>query len=178
MVYLHLTSRQLQCRRCHIIDIQSEWAWNLLLIITMQFGVVYLKTDGERERDWNFWAMLGSPAKASFILYLSLMCPAISTQSPSLIGVNNLRLNKYVQMASIMEWQKKSERGKKKGKRGKLRLWCWCVFYFFCVQNHFWFACVWHVCYARIPPLSVRFDFDQSHFVNVSAQFINVTWLC
>ena len=78
--------------------------------------------DGERERDWNFGATLGSPAMASFTLYLSLMCAAISTQSPSLIGMNNLRLNKYAQMALIMEWQKKSERGKKKGKRGKLRL--------------------------------------------------------
>ena len=90
-----------------------------------QVGVVYLKTDGrwrERER-LEFWGHAWKPgAGLIHIVFVFLMCAAISTQSPSLIGVNNLRLNKYTQMALIMEWQKKSERGKKKGKRGKLRL--------------------------------------------------------
>ena len=97
-----------------------------------------------------------SPIKASLIFYLYVwFARRIQRRRHHWFGWTDLRLDEHAQMAFIKEWKKKSKRREKKGKKVEIRI---VFFVCFVCWNYFWFAGVRRVCYARIPPLSLRFD--------------------
>ena len=97
-----------------------------------------------------------SPIKASLILNLCL----IRAKGFNAVAITDLDglIWDWMNMPRWHSWRngkKKSKRREKKGKKVEIMI---VFFVCFVCWNYFWFAGVRRVCYARIPPLSLRFD--------------------